>query len=240
MKKNTTHDDNFDKTREQLHRQMLSTVSHDLKTPLATIIGSLEIYRKMGAKLSEEKQNSLISSALMEAYRLDSFITNILDMAKLEGGMVKVNQENCDIKSLLQDSIIRLGSRRDKLDISFKPFENHAHVIRTDPVLLSRAIGLLLDNAIKHGGKPPAVIFEYGVRNHKAIISISDNGAGIPKDQEKKIFSKYTRLSKRDQHTGTGLGLAICKEIMQTLSGEVKLESNTEKGCTFLLTVPAQ
>jgi len=78
-----------DKIREDLHRQILSTVSHDLKTPLATIIGSLEIYQKMFEKLSPEKRQSLISASLSEAYRLDNFITNILDMTRLEAGAVR-------------------------------------------------------------------------------------------------------------------------------------------------------
>src|ERR1700721_2788036 len=86
-----------DEERELLHRQILSSVSHDLKTPLASIIGSLEVFERMNDRLSEEQQKTLITVALREAYRLDNFITNILDMARLESGMVKQVPESVSI-----------------------------------------------------------------------------------------------------------------------------------------------
>lgn len=89
--------------KEALYRQMLSAVSHDLKTPLATIIGSLEVYTLLEAKLSEEKRRSLINSALSEAYRLDKFITNILDMAKLESRAVQPREEPANLTPLIRN-----------------------------------------------------------------------------------------------------------------------------------------
>lgn len=239
MKKKSPPPENFDETREQIHRQMLSAVSHDLKTPLATIIGSLEIYNRMDEKLSREKQRSLVISALSEAYRLDNFISNILDMAKLESGMVQVNNEKCDLKSLLEDAITRLGPRRERGELRLQRIGSGS-TVNTDPMLMGRAVQLLLENALRHTGKHPVVVVDYGIEGSKGVIRVRDNGPGIPRGQENNIFSKYTRLGDSDtRNAGTGLGLAICQGIMRILSGEVKAENDTAGGAVFLLVFPA-
>jgi len=228
----------FDQAREQIHRNMLSAVSHDLKTPLATMIGSLEICMRMDDKLTAEKKKTLINSALTEAYRLDNFITNILDMAKLEGGLVTAKPERCDLTALLHDCLTRMGPKRDKADITLTPGMGGT-AVHTDPMLLGRAAGLLLENAVRHAGKHPAIVVDYGVEGRSALIRIRDNGPGIPRGQEKAIFSKYTRLGKSDQqNAGTGLGLAICRSIMTTLEGEVMGGNHPAGGAIFTLVFP--
>jgi len=232
-------DGNFDESRETFHRQMLSTVSHDLKTPLATIIGSLEVYTRMADKLPEDKKRMLIQSAMGEAYRLDQFITNILDMAKLENGMVKIRSERNDLGALLQDCVIRLGPRAQKGTIEIKPSKSPM-VVQTDVMLLSRAVNILLDNALKHGGSQPHITVEYGQQDGENFIAVMDNGPGIDKGKEEEIFSKYTRFSKGDQkNAGTGLGLAICRQIMVLLSGTVTVKNMPENGVCFCLRFPS-
>lgn len=229
----------FEQTREEIHRQMLSAVSHDLKTPLATIIGSLEVFTRMRDKLSAEKQSMLINSALGEAYRLDNFITNILDMAKLEGGMVSLKRERCDIKSLLNDCLTRLGPRGKLHTITVIGDEKQTMLV-TDPMLLSRAVGLVLDNATKHAGKEAVIDVHYRREQDRMIISVQDNGPGVPEGKEEAIFSKYTRFARHDhQNAGTGLGLAICRLMMQTIGGSVELNGSTGQGACFTLTLPA-
>lgn len=232
-------EESFDEARERIHREMLSSVSHDLKTPLSTVIGSLEIYTRMGAKLSEEKRAQLIASALTEAYRLDSFITNILDMAKLEGGNIKLKNERCDLSMLLEDSLIRLGPRRERGMFTLRP-EGESTIVYTDVMLLSRAVGFLLDNALKHGGKNPHILISYGRGEEGGFIRVQDNGPGIPVGRHEDIFSKYTRYSKSDQqNAGTGLGLAICRQIMQLLSGSVEVQNHQSGGAEFVLLFPS-
>lgn len=233
-------DKSSDEMREQIHREMMSAVSHDLKTPLATIIGSLEVYFRMNDKLTPEKRATLVNSALMEAYRLDSFITNILDMAKLENGMVNIKSERVELGSLLRDSLTRIGPRRERGDIRF-PEVMTPIFVRTDPMLLSRAAGLVLDNALKHGGQRPTIWIDFGADEKRSFISIRDNGTGIPAGKEEAIFSKYTRYSKSDQqNAGTGLGLAICREIMRNLSGDISVQNHAEGGAHFSLYFPVQ
>ncbi len=229
----------FEKIREQLHRQMLSAVSHDLKTPLATIIGSLEIYGRMEGKLTKEKGDMLLNSALAEAYRLDNFITNILDMAKLEAGMVKTRTERCNLTHLLNDAIIRLGPRRSRCDITLDA-TGEVH-LQADPMLVGRAAGLVLENAMKHAGKSPAIRVQYGCNGADCTIRVHDDGPGIPEGKEEIIFSKYARFAKADQqNAGTGLGLAICRQLLELMGGNVKAENHPDGGAVFTLQFPNQ
>jgi len=232
--------DSSDEMRESLHRRMLSSVSHDLKTPLATIIGSLEIYQRMQEKLTLEKKEALINSCLNEAYRLDCFITNILDMAKLESNAVTPRREWCDIDYLLHDCIIRLGPKREQCDISIQPSNGASKKALADPMLLGRAVSLLLDNAIKYGGKT-AVKMEYGDENDAFFIRVRDHGPGIPDGKEEEIFAKYIRYHHADyQNAGTGLGLSICRELMRLLGGKVQAGNHPSGGAIFTLSYPQE
>lgn len=227
----------LERERERIHRQMLSSVSHDLKTPLASIIGSLEVYERMRDKLPQEKQGDLIRVALEEAYRLDNFITNILDMAKLENGMVKPKREGVDVGHTIRDCVTKLSSLLLKSKVDISALTPDPVEITTDAVLLSRAVCLVLDNAVKYGGKPPVIEIEYGINDDKTgFIRIHDNGRGIPSSEIEAIFSKYTRFSKEDQqNAGTGLGLAIGREIMRLLGGDIRVANADVGGTTFTL-----
>lgn len=231
----------LDPERERLHRQMLSSVSHDLKTPLAAIIGSLEVIERVKEKLPVDKQLTLIHVALQEAYRLDSFITNILDMARLESGVIVMKPDTADLGALLHNCFMRMDNQLRGSTVKLQP--STSLEVRTDPVLLSRTICLLLDNAVKYGGAPAVIQVEYGCdeNTQKAFISIRDNGQGVPEDRMKVIFSKYTRFAKEDQqNAGTGLGLAIASGIMRVLGGTIDVRNQAEGGAAFTLNFPAR
>ncbi len=228
-----------DHEREAFHRQILSSVSHDLKTPLASIIGSLEIYERMGSRLSNEQREKLMTVALQEAYRLDNFITNILDMARLENGMVKTRRETMPLAMMVNDCFTRLGNRLQGSNISTKAPDD-AIQVTTDPTLLSRAICLVLDNAVKYGGNPSTVSVAYGRNGGSDVfISVTDNGPGIPQEKLEEVFAKYTRFARGDQqNAGTGLGLSIAREIMRILGGTIKAGIAPEGGAVFTLKLP--
>lgn len=229
----------FDEEREHMHRQLFSAVSHDLKTPLASMIGSLEIHQRMKQKLASDKKDALIATALQEAYRLDNFVTNILDMGKLESNMVKIRKERVDISHIVKDCLTNLDNRLAHCEVEVKALSGEL-VAQTDPSLLSRALSLVLDNAVKYGGTPPKIMICHGVKDGAGYISVLDNGKGVPEAQYGKVFEKYTRFTKSDQQSaGTGLGLAICREIMRLLGGSVAVVTPTEgMGALFTLTFP--
>lgn len=223
--------------RERMHQAMLSSVSHDLKTPLASIIGSLEIYQRMHAKLSEDQRTALISTALAESYRLDNFITNILDMARLENGLVVMRKDTVRLESLLRDVITKLGPRIDKAQVIL-PASYPGEEIVTDAVLFARVIAIILDNAVKHGAYPITVASMMSANGKELLLTIRDEGVGIASGKEEAIFSKYTRFAKSDrQHAGTGLGLSICREIMRLLGGSVTVMPSAI-GAQFVVALP--
>jgi K+-sensing histidine kinase KdpD len=230
-----------DREREQLHRQVLSSVSHDLKTPLASIIGSLEVHERMGARLRPDQQQTLLTVALQEAYRLDNFITNILDMAKLENGLVRPRNQPVSVANLVEDCLTRLGHRLKGSELKVEALD-HSLQSNTDLTLLSRAVCLILDNSVKYGGSPGKIeIVSGSEKPGEGFIRISDNGPGIPADRTDAIFAKYTRFAKGDQqNAGTGLGLAICREIMRLLNGTVTVANVKGGGAAFTLRFPLQ
>jgi two-component system sensor histidine kinase KdpD len=228
----------FDTDRERFHRQMLSSVSHDLKTPLASIIGALEVLHNMKDRLTEDKKAVLGSVALREAYRLNDFVTNILDMARLENGVIKANLESAEINAVMRNCLSRTKKRLRDCTVTFS--ESAPIEVSTDTILLSRVVCLVLDNADKYGGTPLALHVECGRgQNNFAFIKIQDNGNGIPEKQIDLIFSKYTRFAKEDQqNAGTGLGLAISRHIMALLGGEITAANDRNGGAVFTLRVP--
>ncbi len=242
-----------DEIREYLHRQMLSSVSHDLKTPLATIIGSLEVITMLYDKLSEEKRRSLITSALTEAFRLDHFITNILDMAKFEAEAVRPHFEKARLSQMINDSLARLGPLKTRGDLTLTPHGQNDD-IKTDSMLGSRAIGLVLHNAFKYGARKssdaslnaPAIEVEYGLQTghdgkSEGYVRVRDHGPGIPPDQQAAVFNKYTRLARTDQQTAsTGLGLTISQHIMHLLNGRIEVKNHHDGGAIFTLTFADQ
>ena len=226
----------FEAQREQMHRQMLSSVSHDLKTPLASVIGSLEIYLRMQQQLPPEKLQTLLHTALQEAYRLDHFVTNILDMGKLENGMVKTRAEMANVLLLLQDCAERMKPVMGSATLTV---ENVASpiMLQTDTTLLIRAISLLIDNGLKHGGEPASIhLYARSTQEHTAEIRIWDEGPGIPSEMADAIFNKYTRMARQDhQKAGTGLGLAICRGIIELLNGTITVRNRPQGGAEFTI-----
>lgn len=224
--------ENFEQERERIHREMLSAVSHDLKTPLASIIGSLEVYDKLKAKLNEEKKHTLLKTALDEAYRLDNFITNILDMARLENKMVRIKKEHIHLKSVLSDCITKLGYKTAGVKIEI---EGDDFVVDSDSNMLCRALYLVVENAVRHNtNEKPSVKIIFSGNTKSYSIRIEDNGPGIPEAKIKEIFSKYTRISRKDhQNAGTGLGLAICRQIATMLGGTVTASNIKDGGASF-------
>ncbi len=222
--------------REKLHRNILTSVSHDLKTPLSCVIGSLEIYERTKHKLSNEQKDVLIKTALQEGYRLDSFITNILDMAKLESGVVKTKPEICIIGLVIADCLMLMRQRLEECSIVVKDLSGEVK-ITTDGLLLSRAMSIILDNAAKYCTNQSEIIIEYEKIANEVEIRIKDNGMGISDARQEKIFSKYERFSTQDkQNAGTGLGLPICREIMKLLGGTISVSNRSDKvGAVFSL-----
>ncbi len=216
--------------KDKLRADLLSSVSHDLKTPLASIIGSLTAIEHMQNSLKDEDKEILRKTALEEAVRLNGYIANILNMTRIEAGAIKVKSETIIVDSLLGDIINRMQNISGR-SIVYNREGAEEISLTTDPVLLEQVMQNLLDNAIKYGGTKGVITLT--VRGLKKVtqIDIADEGSGIPDDMKEKIFDKFERIHGADKKTsGTGLGLSICRNIMGLLGGSVSVHDNKAAG----------
>ncbi|NBO17758.1 MAG: DUF4118 domain-containing protein [Proteobacteria bacterium] len=206
--------------REKLRSMLLSSISHDLKTPLAGIIGALSVHRSVGERLTPQRRQELLDSALEEAQRLDSFITNILDMTRLESGKIDFRPKWHDMQSLIQQVVKRTQHRLKNRTLVAHPCPDDVEVFM-DVMMVEQVLQNLLDNACKYTPDGSRIEIRcYTEEGVGFICQIHDTGPGIPDDKLERIFDKYARLQKEDsQVAGTGLGLAIAKAVMDAQQG---------------------
>jgi two-component system sensor histidine kinase KdpD len=224
--------------REKLRAMLLSSVSHDLKTPLASIIGALTIYRSQGKNLSPAKREMLIETAIEESERLDSFIKNILDMTRLETGKIEFRKEWHDIQSVFQHIARRLEHRIRKHKLIIHPYPDIIE-INMDQMMMEQVAQNILDNACKYTPTDTLIEISYEVKDNKFCCNIRDHGPGLPPDNMERVFDKYARLQKKDsQVAGTGLGLAICKMVMEAQKASITAANHPDGGALFALTIP--
>jgi two-component system sensor histidine kinase KdpD len=225
--------------REKLRSMLLSSVSHDLKTPLSSIIGALSIYRSQGKKLSAEKQEMLIDTALQESERLDSFITNILDMTHLESGKIEFKQDWGDMHSIIQHVIKRLELRLRQHRVQLHLTPEKIDVLM-DMMMIEQVLQNVLDNACKYTPAGTLIESHCSASDDAGFrCEVRDHGAGLPTAKLDRVFDKYARLQKQDsQVAGTGLGLAICKAMMEAQGGKITAANHPGGGAVFTLYLP--
>lgn len=224
--------------KEKLRSLLLSSVSHDLKTPLASIIGSLSVYHSMFEKLSDEHKMTLTHTALDEAQRLDSFISNILDMTRLESGHVKFKHEWNDPVHLFKQVTKRMRNRLRDREVVLNPPKENVEIC-VDGVMTEQLFQNLIDNAAKYSPQDTPIEVSMYLLKKNFIVEIRDHGKGVPEEMQKRVFDKYERLHKEDsQVAGTGLGLAICKSIVTHMDGEITVHNHPEGGAVFVVMLP--
>jgi len=227
--------------REELRSSLLASITHDLKTPLSSVIGSLSSVRQVKS-LDNAAREILIFTAYEEAVRLNDFISNILNMTKLESGKVETDNEWCNpiyiINRVTKRVSSRLAGRVIKVNEPKKPV--HFYL---DTLLVEQAIQNLIENAIKYSKENSKITIDVGYKDDKGLIKVSNQGEPIAIEDIDKIFDKFHRSKKQDSSiAGTGLGLSICKAIMDIHSGEIELSEAypklKSKGVCFSLIFP--
>lgn len=224
--------------REKLRSMLLSSVSHDLKTPLASVIGALSVYQTMGTTLSEEHRTTLITTALEEAQRLDNFITNILDITRLESGEVEFRKEWVSPQEILRKVERRMRTRLRHHTLTTE-LAAPAIELHVDPASIEQMLQNLFDNAAKYTPAGTRIAVRGVTQGKHYVLEVRDHGGGIPHDKLDRIFDKYARLQRTDsQVAGTGLGLSICRCIVQAQGGSIEAANHPDGGAVFTLTFP--
>ena len=225
---------------ERLRAALLTSVSHDLRTPLASIIGSLTSLRSYGRSYDEKTREALLSTIQAEAERLNRFIGNLLDMTRLESGAIELKPERVDLAEIVGTALERAGKllAEHKVEIDI---EAELPPLTADYLLLEQALFNLLDNAAKYAPAGSLVRFSARREDGMAAIAVSDEGPGIPPGDLERIFDKFYRVHQQDrQRAGTGLGLAICRGFVAAMGGSIAAGNRGDRGgAVFTIRLPA-
>lgn len=226
--------------RERLRSAMLTSVSHDLRTPLASIIGSLSSLRSYRDRYDEATRDELLGTALSEAERLDRFVGNLLDMTRLDAGAIVPKREPVDVGDLVSTAVRRAGPvLKDR--VAAAHVAPDLPVLSLDFVLAEQALFNLLDNAAKYSPTGGRIDIDARHRGDHVEIVVRDEGPGIPAEALDRIFDKFYRAHDGDRRrAGTGLGLAIARGFVEAQGGSLSARNRTDRsGAEFTLSYPA-
>ena len=217
--------------KEKIRSILLSSVSHDLRSPLAAITGAADTL------LKSLSGNPLLESIRQEAARVTRIISNLLDITRIEGGHVKLNMRGYDPAEIIGSAVTACGPtlKNHALTLNVAP---DLPFVRMDGLLISQLIQNLLENAARH--TPPGTRVELSayIREGSLCLIVADNGPGIQKGQEQEIFSKFATYAHGDRPKGAGLGLAICAAIVSAHHGRIHAQNNPGAGCRFVVELP--
>ena len=221
---------------ETLRNSLLSSISHDLRTPLATIVGAASTL-ETDERLSEASKRKLVGAISEEAQRMSDLTTKILEMARLEAGEVVLNRQWYAPEEIVGSALSRLEKKLVTRPIKVN-MANDVALIHVDAVLLQQVLVNLLDNADKYS--PAGLPIDISVTSTPLGLSITvaDNGPGIPDDLQQKIFDKFFRIHAESAQSGVGLGLAICRAIVEAHGGDIQVSNRRGGGAVFHLYLP--
>jgi two-component system sensor histidine kinase KdpD len=223
---------------DKLQSALLNSISHDLRTPLVTITGALSSLADKGVSLDEASRRSLIETARGEADRLNRLVGNLLDMTRLEAGLVHIHTELCDVQDVIGSALeqldARLGDRPINIDI---PPE--LPLAPMDFVLISHVLVNLIDNALKYSPAGSPIEIQARAAGGHIEITVADRGSGVPPEDLARIFDKFYRVQRPDNVAGTGLGLSISKGIVEAHGGFMAAENRPGGGTMITLALPA-
>jgi two-component system sensor histidine kinase KdpD len=224
---------------EKLRSALLTSISHDLRTPLASILGSatsLRVYRK---NMDDAAQDELLHTIQDESERLNRFISNLLDMTRLETGAIAPHGELIDLADIVGSALKRtskvLSSHHVQLEIA-----PDLPMLRLDPVLFEQVLFNLLDNAAKYSPRDTEIRLRAWRDGNLAHLAVLDEGNGIPEGDLERIFDKFYRVHAADRRlAGTGLGLAICRGFVEAMGGTIVAGNRKDRsGAVFTITFP--
>ncbi len=224
---------------DRLRAALLTSLSHDLRTPLASILGSATSLSSSGQVLDELTKRELLHTIRDEAERLNRFIGNLLDMSRLESGPLSLRTQRVDIVDIV-GSVLRRATRvlaEHKTDIRLQP---DLPMLDLDEVLFEQILFNLLDNAAKYAPAGSTITIS-AVRDRNAVrLQIIDEGPGIPAPDIPHVFEKFYRAGGGDRRrAGTGLGLAICKGFVEAMAGTIEVANRTDRtGAIFTVKLP--
>jgi len=227
---------------EMMRQDLVATVSHELRTPLAAIYGAALTLRRDDVELEEQLESKLLEVIAEESGRLSEIVNDLLLAGQLDTGRLQANVEACDPREL---AVVELEAARAHVPESIELRLAAPEVlpaVSADPGQLRQVLSNLIDNAIKYSPSGGAVTVALEPRDRVVRFSVRDDGLGIPRDEQSRIFEKFYRLDPDMTQGigGTGLGLYICRELVRRVDGRIWVESDGSAGSTFVVEIPRE
>jgi two-component system, OmpR family, sensor histidine kinase KdpD len=225
---------------ERLRTALLSSLSHDLRTPLGSIEGAASSLLQESGVMSQEVQREMAETILEESRRMTRLVTNLLDMVRVETGDLAVHKEWQPLEEALGVTLLRLEERLAKHTVETR-LPQDLPLVPIDELLIEQVFINLLENAAKYTGAGTTISVSAWQERDAVVVEVADTGGGIPQGDEEAVFRKFHRVSGADQAGpagGSGLGLTICRGIVAAHGGRIWLERGAGVGAAFRFTLP--
>jgi Osmosensitive K+ channel histidine kinase len=221
---------------ERLRNSLLAALSHDLRTPLAALVGLAESLELTKPELSSLQRDTARAIA-EEARRMNEMVNNLLDMARIESGDVKLRREWQSVEEVVGSALkaAQPALTNQRVEVAVPP---DLPLVEFDATLIERVLYNLLENAGKYTPTGTVIRIAAETSGDRLLVTVSDNGPGVPEAQREAIFEKFTRGSRESATPGVGLGLAISRAIVAAHRGRIWVEDNAGAGARFCFTLP--
>ncbi len=222
----------------KLYNTLLNSLSHELRTPIATIIGATDNLRGDTSGLTAQNKNELVSEIAKASFRLNRQVENLLNMSRLESGFIRPKKDWCDVNELVYDIVRQVEENKITQHISIN-INPDIPLVKTDKGVLEQVLYNIVSNATIY--TPADARIDISAACHADVLElvVEDNGSGFPAEEIAHVFNKFHRL-RQSKTGGTGLGLSIVKGFTEALGGSVVLENRPEGGARFTVTIPVE
>jgi two-component system sensor histidine kinase KdpD len=222
---------------ESLRNSLLAGISHDLRTPLAAIVGAASSLAEEPERLSQEARRELARTIYDEGQRMATLANNILDMARLDAGAVTLKREWVPLEEIVGGVLTRLRSRLEGRPVRIA-LPKDAPLVKLDAVLIEQVLVNIVENALKYTPAGTAIEISAEFAPASVTVSVADEGPGITAGLEERLFDKFYRASPERAQSGVGLGLTICRAIVEAHGGTIRAENRFPHGAAFRFTLP--
>lgn len=222
----------------KLYNTLLNSLSHELRTPISTIIGSIDTIKENQTQLSENNRNELYGEIEIASFRLNRQVENLLGMSRLEAGFIQPKMDWCDLNELVFSAIKDNENDAQHHKIVFLQKENMP-LVKIDSGLTEQILFNLIHNALQHTPKNSTITIQLDHNLTHCFMEVSDNGIGFPKNEIDFVFDKFYRLNQTATG-GTGLGLSIVKGFTEAMNGKIFLDNLKEGGAKFTIKIPCE
>jgi len=226
---------------DRQRRELLTHLSHDLRTPLSSLHGFLEVINKPDSQLNEPEQRHYLNLAMDNCQQLKQLIEQIFELANLECGQVKIQSETFNLGELIYDCVAKLALTAQSAGISLKVIpEICDFTVTADIAKLERVLTNLIENAIRHTPNSGEITVKVSQQSDQLYVAVSDTGVGIHEDELNAIFEPHYQARNSIKRGSTGLGLAICKQLLTLMDSEINVKSTLGKGSEFRFNLAMQ